>query len=180
MAGHQKDKKSGLEFKWIRDARGKRVRIPVGSDETALQKVGPWTLTDKRSSEAIDLYMRGFTMKQIAASLNVDVRAVYRWMQTHGGFAHKMREARKLRGIFFEDKAVEAADEADEDNVQSQRLKVDTAKWAAEVNDRETYGKHTKLTGEVHHAVLMVDTGIRRDDSTDAIPVESTSGGDAE
>lgn len=159
---------------------GKTVEVLVGAE---LELPKHKTLFDEGvAAQIIDAYMRGGTMKEIGSMPGMrPVEVIYFWMQNQAGFRAKMKEARKLRGMYFEEKALEHAEDAKEFDVQSRRLKVETMKWAAEVNDRETYGKSTKLLGDANQPIaFIIDTGIHRPEldvpPTDAISLPNLNG----
>ena len=128
----------------------------------ALNTTSKFKLTPAFSDKIIDLYMQGNSVIKIGAMPDMpSAKIIYHWMQHHAWFREKMKQARAMRGMYFEEKALEAADLSDETNVQSHRLKVDTFKWAAEVNDRNTYGKSTKISGDVDAPLkLVIETGV--------------------
>ena len=107
-----------------------------------------------------------------------------------------MKGAMESRGFLFQDKAISAAEDARGDSseeVAAQRLKVDTYKWAAEVNNPEVFGKKTKIEGTTAPTVIVIETGIRREEQpaievkatevppSDALPIpEPAPGGDTQ
>ena len=84
------------------------------------------------------------------------------WKRSVPGVADILDRARLDRAEALRDEALAAAEDADEDNVASQRLKVDTYKWAAGVEDRR-YTASTKVEATVSVPTqIVVQTGIDR------------------
>ncbi len=79
-------------------------------------------------------------------------------------------DACRGRAEFHRAKAVEIANQTriDADDAAGERLKADIRKWAAETDDREKFGKQTKLTGNGGQPlVLIVNTGVPQPTLTD-------------
>lgn len=162
---HQRMKEDyGLKMKRVIDARGKARFIPEG---TELIESYSGSMNHKGTQRAIvQKYSEGLSVREISQLPGYPtVNAIYHQMYRDGAFKRMMKDARDLRGVVFEEKALAAANAADEKNVQSSRLKVDTFKWAAEVNNPEVYGKKTKIIGDPDQPIaFLIDTGIRRED----------------
>jgi hypothetical protein len=87
--------------------------------------------------------------------------AIFRWRRDHPEFDAQIREAKRMRAEYFEEKAIEAAEEAKESTAKASRLKFDAYSWGAEVNDRSQYGKQTKVTGDPSQPIAFtVVTGV--------------------
>lgn len=158
------------DYKYVKDALGKRHRVMVGAENIDLIPVKPTKYSPFTATRSIELYSEGKTFREIAETLSKDTGKYFaegevkNWMIKHGDFKVKMKAARECRALFAEDKVITAAEEADEDNVQANRLKVDAYKWLAEVSNPEVYGKKTKLVGDPNAPIsFIIDTGIRRD-----------------
>lgn len=82
-----------------------------------------------------------------------------RWSKENAELSKMLRAVRETRARLFEDAAIEAAENAS--GKDADRLKVETYKWAAEVNDPTTYGKKVAHSGEVKGGItLQVVTGF--------------------
>ena len=160
--------------------------MPCGADKSVIKNSSkatyPFTLP--LADEICGLYMQGNSVRVISEKVKIPAHIIYHWMNLRPDFKKRMMEARELRGFYYEEKAVAAAEEADEENVQSQKLKSQTYQWAAEVNNRSVFGKSTKLTGDPNAPLsFVVDTGIYREpievssNASDAIDITQ---GDAE
>ena len=88
---------------------------------------------------------------------------VCRWRRERPEFARQLEEARKDRAEGMRDKAMATAEGADEDNIQVDKLKVETYKWAAGVDDQNKYGAKKVQLDENTPLQIIVNTGIVRD-----------------
>jgi chromosome condensin MukBEF complex kleisin-like MukF subunit len=70
-------------------------------------------------------------------------RTVYRWLDTHPGFAQKYARARELQQDREADKIVVIADEADDAAIA--RLRIDSRKWRAAKMAPKKYGDRLDL-----------------------------------
>ena len=87
---------------------------------------------------------------------------IMRWLRDHPDFKKQYDNARELRAIHYEEKALEAAEDAKwKDDTPAQRLKFDAYKWAAEVHDGTRYGKKTTVQGDPNKPITFtVVTGV--------------------
>ena len=82
-----------------------------------------------------------------------------KWSKDHPEFSKMLRAVREARARHFEDAAIDAAEAAE--GKDADRIKVDTYKWAAEVNDPATYGKKVAHSGEIAGGtIIQVVTGF--------------------
>lgn len=145
--------------------------------------LGRLTLTPETRVELIRLmpecqyYTDVIRAFEASTGQKIDPTTFARWMndeRTGPSLMAAWEASRKHRGHIHADKALKHAEEAKEYNVQSQRLKVDTERWAAGCNHPDFYGKQTKITGDPDKPLaILVDTGIRRDE--DEKPPEITA-----
>jgi hypothetical protein len=149
---------------FVRDARGRKIWVPKGTDPSHLPNiVYPFNHV---TAELICRYItEGKTIIEIGKMEGMPPQhIIFQWKRRHPEFKAQVNEARKDRAEYFADLAIEEAAHAKEAKVQSDRLRVDTYKWAAEVGDRDTYGRSTKITGDPNAPIgFIIDTGIRRD-----------------
>lgn len=64
-------------------------------------------------------------------------QAVYDWLHATPERWSRWQKVKEMRGELEVDLALQAAEEADKDNVQVQRLRVDTHKWRAGILNRD-------------------------------------------
>ena len=166
----------GIEYQKVRDSRGKIHHVPVGADIHEAIKRGneKWQYTAELGAKIVLEYTEGKNIQQIAKSVGYPAGSIYSWMRTRTDFRDLMKGARESRAFHFEEKAIQAAEDAKGDSseeVAAQRLKSETYKWAAEVNNRETFGRQVKSVGEVGPTTIIINTGISREgDEPAAIP----------
>jgi hypothetical protein len=126
-----------------------------------------YKLTKNAENLAISMYGQGLTYQKIAEEftklgLPMTFNQLCSYIHRNKMFLEKMKSAKKSRAQVFENLAIQTA-ENESGDVHRDRLKVDTYRWTAEVNDPETYGKKTKIEGAQGAIQIVVDTGIKRD-----------------
>lgn len=176
MAKPRKDPVTGLEYKLLRDARGIRRQVLVG--ENAARKLAHGEAMNRHSialeDEIVQEYLEGKSIREIAKSKKLRVNTIFYWQNKHPSFREKMKRARADRGAYFEEKAIEAAESAEgssTEEVAEKRLKVETYKWAAGVNNPDVYGSRTKVVGDPDRPItFVIDTGIRREPEAKEVP----------
>ena len=102
-----------------------------------LEEIGEDTIFDRM--------VEGHTVKSIVGDLQIGWRTFYKWVDNVEGRRERYEEALEQSGHFYAARAVEAAQNADKDNVQVARLQSDTDRWFAsklnqtyDVRQRET------------------------------------------
>jgi predicted transcriptional regulator len=170
-----------LKYTWIRDANGKRKRVPVGVDLAVERGLATCqtSLVKENEDQIVTLYLEGSKIKDIANKIGVSPSAIYNYKTKDKRFSDRMDTARASRGFVFEDKVVEVAEEVkgySSEEVAAARLKVDAYKWAAGVNNPDVHGSKTKVIGGGAPTVLIIDTGFREEPievpAGPALPVE--------
>lgn len=98
-----------------------------------------------------------------------------RWKRQHPEIEDILEMARRDRAEYLRDEALEKADEAsDKNDTPAAALKYEARKWAAGVDHAGRYGTKNKVDVALAATMLVVDTGIRRDER----PVEELHGKD--
>lgn len=171
---------NGLQMHWTKDARGKRVYVPVGADAKRIGESRQWSYTDEIADKIVEQHMLGSSLRAICHGKKgyPPVTTVYRWMQENHRFKTRILEARQMRAFYFENKVMEEAESIDEKNYNAQRVKIDAAKWLAQVNNPDVFGNKTKISGDASAPLaIVVDTGIHREeeDSQEAPAIETTA-----
>lgn len=122
---------------------------------------------------------QGKTLKEISEEPNMPpVEIVSHWLRTDKMFAAEMQIARKERGEYYHDAAMEiaktAARGAHKDAVPSMALAIKTFQWGAERAKPESYGNKVTHEGSETKPILMrvINTGISRATKPD-VPVEA-------
>ncbi len=165
----------------VRDHKGRIKRVPEGSDleVVAANPREKWKCTPTIQKKVAALYAGGMTLKAAAAEIGYPEHTLYNWIQDVPSFPELLKGALIAKGFQAADRAMEIA-EADKgfssESVASSRLKVDLHRWLAESCAPDTFGKKTKVTGDINVAhTFIIETGIRRDHKEDPIEVPNTT-----
>lgn len=166
--------------KWV-NRRGRLVGLDADGRAVAVQKrahphgneVIDWPYWEPRLVRAWSQGDKSWA--EICAALESEgcppYRRVVERLLRHPAFAERARDTRKTRALLFEDKIVQIAEgEYGEKEAAGARVKLDAYKYLAKVNDRDTYGDSTKLTGSLTVGPTLVDTGIRREGDPGFVP----------
>jgi hypothetical protein len=160
---------------WALDSNGRKHWVLKGTNPDLFQKtVYPYCET---TVDAIcSMITEGHTISEIADMDGMpSARLIFKWSEKYPEFKTAMKNARAARAEFFADQAIITAEGAHESTVQASRLQVETYKWAAEVGNRNEYGKQTKVTGDPDAPIgFILDTGIRKPQPID-IPTGPTN-----
>lgn len=148
---------------WILDKHGRRCWVPKGTNPDQLPGL-IYPYAETTADHICRFLVEGNTLDAIGKMPEMPpIHILYKWMARYPEFKTRVKEARKLRAENFHDKALETAKNSKESRVQSDRLKVETLKWAAERGDPDSYGKQTKIVGDPERPIaILVDTGIVR------------------
>jgi len=90
---------------------------------------------------------------------------VARWMMENRDFAESIRVAREMKAELHADRMIELAEDTDEDNSKSQKVKIDTHKWAAEKANPNRYGQKVQVISE-KTVSITVNTGFSEVEQT--------------
>jgi hypothetical protein len=155
------------------------VQAPKGHDEDgrpvySSNRRYPWSQI--QADKVLTLVTQGKTLKQISKMPGMPCRdTLGKWKRDVVGFKEQWEIAEKLQAEYHRDEALEIARNSKESRVQSDRLKVDTLKWAAEMGDRSKYGKQTKLVGDADHPIaFLIATGVPEPEKPPEIDVTKT------
>lgn len=114
----------------------------------------PTTFTQELAERLCARIAKGENVLAICAEPGMPAWETLRgWRARHPQFAQDYAGAREASAEMFENKALDAADEATAENAHAARLKVDTFKWAASKRLPKVYGDRIEqhVTGEVVH-----------------------------
>lgn len=150
-----------------------------------LEKGADLTLARGHRSWAFDQTIADLFCQKVAEGMGVTKACgqqgmppypiVCRWKRERPDFARQLDEARKDRAEHLRDRAIDTAELADEDSVQADRLKVDTYKWAAGMDDQNRYGVKKVQFDADTPLQIVVNTGIVRDVSNNTEVKHATS-----
>jgi hypothetical protein len=166
----------GLKMVKVRAPDGKMHIVPEGTDPNSLIRPGQkYVYNDDIGAKILSLYLAGHSLAEIARMPGMPkYDTIMYWLKVKRHFACNLKETRKLRAIYHEEKALEEANAADEDNVQAQRLKVETHKWAASVTDADTYGKGKGIEAQ-GNVQIIINTGVPLPDPPKEVKAEEVT-----
>jgi hypothetical protein len=120
------------------------------------------------SSYVVDLIcekiVEGESLKTICMSPGFPTYATLcRWKKQVEGIQEQLDQARRDRAEMMRDEAWQIAKDAKEHNVDSSKLKVQTAQWLASTDNKERFGS-AKAQVELNQPLqIIVNTGIVRE-----------------
>jgi len=155
------------DYDLIKTEDGKKVADPESFPMEGKQKgrcVYPYNVDT--SAAVIEYMCEGKTLREISKLKGMPpVATIYYWMAKHVEFKHDINVARKVRGEMFADEAIDIARSTSSMRSRADKLKIDTLKWAAKVNNPEQFSDTIKHTGDATNPItIVVDTGIRRNE----------------
>jgi len=90
---------------------------------------------------------------------------IYQWLNRHPEFKKKAADARRDRATFFHDEAVrELGETADREDVPVGKFKFDGYMKLAEKGNPDEYGQKTAALGQMAPTMIVINTGINRDE----------------
>jgi hypothetical protein len=132
---------------------------PQGLDACFTQPANtPQVRFSEELLEAIlDLYLTGMPLYKIASEPGMPATTtLWRWLRDHPSFRDRVTATRKIRAMQHEEQALAVADpHLSKDEVPAARLAHDAHRWAAEVNDPETYGKRNIIQGDASKPIVF-------------------------
>jgi hypothetical protein len=145
---------------------GKLVAVPETVPTDGRQKgrvVYPYNVDT--ANAIIESVCEGMTMRQIAKMPGMPpVSTMYYWASKYKEFKSDLNTARKVRGEMLADEALDIARGTTAMKSRADKLKIDTLKWAAKVNNPEVFSDTVKHTGDAANPIqIVVNTGIKRD-----------------
>lgn len=153
------------DYDLIKTDNGKKVADPDTVPVEGRQRgrvVHPYNIDT--ANAIIESVCEGMTLREISNMKGMPpVSTMYYWMSKYKGFKHDLEIARKVRGEMFADEAIDIARKTTSMKSRADKLKIDTLKWAAKVNNPEVFSDTIKHTGDANNPIqIIVDTGIRR------------------
>lgn len=148
---------------------GSTVQLQSGIDPGTLTHVRAWPYSQMTADLICQELASGRSLKKILSSTGFPPYHVFsRWRKDHPGFREQLEDARRDRAEMMRDEALEEALAADEDNVNSQKLKHEAYKWAAAIDDQVRYSQRTKVDATISAPTqILVHTGIVRTQQID-------------
>lgn len=145
------------------DKKGRRVWVPKGTDMDEAE----YPPSEQTWKYVCQLIADGKTLAKIGEMPEMPpARVLVYWM--HGDeeqallFRKMYDAAKRCRAETQADKVRAIADQEtiEEKDVPGERLRKDILQWGAEMDDRETFGKQTKVLGNSGPTVILINTGV--------------------
>ena len=154
---------------------GGMVYIDRNLDPGILGPLGKknWEYSDTMAALICEKIRTGSLMKDITKEPGMpNYSVISRWRREREEFNEALVQARQDRAEILKEEALqEALDLADnppvDQEVAAAKLKVDTIKWVAGVDHPDRFGSKKEAGISVGTAVIMVDTGIKREPPRD-------------
>jgi hypothetical protein len=164
--------RSDYDFRWKTATDGNHILVPRDVPQKNLDP--EWSIWKNKRNLCLEIAMEianGKTFYQLDKLKQFpSTRTVFYWYARDQEFKNLIDEARRVRAEFYHDKLVEVAEEVDEDNARSSKVKADIMKHLMGVNDRERFGQQVKQDPAPATVNIVFQTGIQRE----PIPVEGT------
>lgn len=169
--------KSDYDFRWKTGTDGNHVLVPMDVD--AKEVSSEWSLYKNRRDLCLEIAMEiagGKTFYQLDKCKQFpSTRTVFYWYARDNEFKNLIDEARRVRAEFYHDQLVEVAQDVEEENARSSKVKADIFKHLMGVNDRERFGQQKQEPVGPATVNIVFQTGINRDESPridNAIPAQ--------
>jgi hypothetical protein len=109
----------------------------------------PSDYTEHLADEICDRIAAGESLRKICETEGFPHRiTVIRWLAAHESFATKCARARLMQADLMDDKILDAAEDCDEENYQSTKVKISAYQWRASKLAPKIYGDRTVLAGD--------------------------------
>lgn len=161
---------------YIIDANGKKLWVPKGTNPDVIPRL-VWPYSEVTAAHVCQLVTEGNTIADIGLMEGLPPsNVIWAWRRKYKQFDEEMKLARQARAEHYHDKVFEIVKDLNEGNHKSARVKIDAYKWGAQVGDPQTFGQKTVHEGNPDNPIaIMVDTGIRRELPSDALPAQPTT-----
>jgi transposase-like protein len=116
------------------------------------------------------LYSQGMSLAQVCRQAEMpNYETLFRWIKDHPEMKQALEGVRGQRALHYEDKALQAAEEAC--GKDADRLRFDAFRWGAEVNDPSRYGKKVTHSGDSDKPIqFIIQTGFPEPNSFQTPP----------
>jgi hypothetical protein len=160
---HQRQK-SDYDFRWKTAANGDHLLVPADVEAKNLDP--KWSLYANRRDLCLEIAMEiaaGKTFYQLDKLKQFpSTRTVFYWYARDLEFKNLIDEARRVRAEFYHDQLVEVAEDVEEQNARSSKVKADIFKHLMGVNDRDRFGQAPKTDAAPPVVNIIFSTGIDR------------------
>ena len=122
------------------------------------------------TAEAIaNLVREGLTYEKVSKAMGISIQQIYSWRRIHPEFDKELLAARKDRGTYFHDKAVDVLEETDtleREEVPGAKFKFDSYLKLAGISAPSEYAPQPKVASVATPATIIINTGINREPIT--------------
>ena len=159
-------KRSDFDFRWKTAKDGNHILVPM--DVSAKNLDPEWSLYKNRRDLCLEIAMEianGKTFYQLDKLKQFpSTRTVFYWYARDQEFKTLIDEARRVRAEFYHDQLVEVAEDVDETNARSSKVKTDIFKHLMAVNDKDRFGQQQKQDSAPPVVNIVFQTGIHREE----------------
>ena len=118
-----------------------------------------WEYTEELADKICEGLMEGKSMVKICKSPDMPSRStILRWMNDLPEFEAKCARARLMQADLMDDLILDIAENCDEDNYQSSKVKLSAYQWRAAKLAPKKYGEKLQHTGENEGPIQFVVT----------------------
>ena len=124
----------------------------------------------------LDLYVAGHDFTSISRMREMpSYNTLLKWATSHPEFSRRFQASNTMLALHREQQAVQAAEDAT--GKDADRLKVETYKWSAEINNPARYGKRVTHAGDKDNpVVIQVVTGFGPPNAHQSSPILNEDG----
>lgn len=147
---------------YVMDSYGRALWVPKGTNPDDLPRL-IYPFSQITCDHICRFVSEGKTLTDIGKMLGLPpTHVIAKWAREVPEFKAQLVEAKKLRAEFRADQVVAIANQKiSEKRAPGERLRADVLKWAAEMDDRATFGKQTKVVGDASQPIAFtVVTGV--------------------
>lgn len=142
---------------------GTQVLVPRGTDLDKLPRE-VWPFGEVWSQQICQGLTEGKSLSAVCKQEGFpDIQTVYRWRRKYPEFAADVEEAMRMRSSWAEEQVLRIAETCGED-VKAERLKAELYQWVAEIGDRRTYQRTSRLEQEIPKVNITIVTGVPEPD----------------
>lgn len=147
----------------ILDGAGHKLTVPRGTNPDEIPHL-VWPFSKVTAAHICQKLTEGKTIKEIGLMEGFPpAYVIHGWSRKYPEFKAEIKAAREARAEYFHDEVIETAKNTKEYKNKSDRLKIESYKWAAAVNDPATFANRTKISGDADAPLtIILDTGVPR------------------
>lgn len=141
---------------------GTQVLVPRGTDLDKLPRE-VWPFGQVWADQICQQVTEGKSLYAICRQEGFpDLQTVFRWRRKYPEFEDEYQLAMRARASWAEEEVFESRSRLKDGHadVKAERLLIESAQWAAEVSDRRTYQRSTRLEQEIPKVNITIVTGV--------------------